>query len=278
MDGSILAQLAVLVFVIGSMGNLGLNLTVEKILTPLKDLKLIGIALALNFIVAPLLGWGLAALFALDVPLTTGLILLTTAAGAPFAPKLVEVAKGDVAASVAVMVLLMVVTVLYLPLVLPLLLTGVAVDAWAIAQSLIFLMLMPLAVGLFIAAYLPKVAALLQPPIAQASNVALILLVVLGLVMNFSSMIGLIGSRGLIAGALFVAALVLIGLLVGGEKRSVVGLASGQRNISAALVVAGQNFGSDVLTYVLALSLLSLIILFPAAELLGRKASASSKN
>ena len=45
-----------------------------------------------------------------------------TAAGAPFLPKLGQLAKGNLAFAVGLMVMLMVVTVGYLPLVLPLLL------------------------------------------------------------------------------------------------------------------------------------------------------------
>jgi BASS family bile acid:Na+ symporter len=61
------------------------------------------------------------------------LILLVTAAGAPFLPKLTEVAKGNVAFSVGLMVLLMVVTIIYLPIMLPLLLDEVEVSPWDIA-------------------------------------------------------------------------------------------------------------------------------------------------
>lgn len=64
----------------------------------------------------------------LDEPIRIGLILLATAAGAPFLPKLAEVAKGSTAFSMGLMVLLMVVTIIYLPIVLPLLLGGVQVN------------------------------------------------------------------------------------------------------------------------------------------------------
>jgi BASS family bile acid:Na+ symporter len=58
--------------------------------------------------------------------------------------------KENIAFGVGLMVLLMVVTIIYLPLVLPLLLPGVAVNPMKIAGSLIVLMLIPLAIGLFI--------------------------------------------------------------------------------------------------------------------------------
>ena len=53
-------------------------------------------------------------------------MLLSTAAGAPFLPKLTELAKGNLPFAVGIMVLLAVGTVGYLPLVLPLLLPGSA--------------------------------------------------------------------------------------------------------------------------------------------------------
>ena len=54
------------------------------------------------------------------------------------------------ALSVGLMVLLMVVTIVYLPIVLPLLLQGVAVNPMDIAQSLVVMMLLPLAIGLLV--------------------------------------------------------------------------------------------------------------------------------
>ena len=59
-------------------------------------------------------------LIPLSEPLRIGLILLGTAAGAPFLPKIVETAKKEVAFAVALTVLLLVCTLGYLPLVLPL--------------------------------------------------------------------------------------------------------------------------------------------------------------
>ena len=101
-------------------------------------------------------------LIAWTVPLSEGLqiglILTGMAAGAPFLPKLVQVAKGDMAFAAGLMVLMMVATILYLPIVLPFVLTGVQVNPWEIARSLIFLMLIPLALALFIRANYEEVA------------------------------------------------------------------------------------------------------------------------
>ena len=269
-----LAVLSVLVFVIGSMMSLGLSLKMRQIIEPLRNVRLVILALVANFILVPIIAYVITLIFPLDEAVRIGLILLATAAGAPFLPKLAAVAKGNVALSVGLMVLLMVVTIIYLPIVLPLLLAGVEVNPWDIARSLIVMMLIPLAIGLFIKARYEDTAANLQPTFGQASNIALMALVVLGLVLNFSEMIGLVGSLGILAGIIFVVVSLAAGYLLGGSDsgtRSVMGLGTGQRNISAALVVAGMNFDPDVVTYVMVISVISLVILMPAAGELGKR-------
>lgn len=274
-----LAVLSMLVFVIGSMASMGLSLKMKQIMEPLKDVKLVILALVVNFILVPLVAYGITLILPLDEPLRIGLILLATAAGAPFLPKLAEVAKGSVAFSVGLMVLLMVVTIVYLPIVLPLLLQGVEVNPWDIAQSLIVLMLLPLTVGLLVNARYEEMAAKVQPTFGQASNIAILVLTVLGLVLNFREMLGLVGSWGLLAGAIFIVVSLALGYLLGGSDssvKSVMGLGAGQRNISAALVVAGQNFGMDVITYLMVIAVIGLVILMPLAGELGKRAKATA--
>ena len=275
-----LAVLSVLVFVIGSMASMGLSLKMGQIVAPLKNVKLVILALVVNFVLVPIVAYLITLLFPLEESLRIGLILLSTAAGAPFLPKLAEVAKGNTAFSVGLMVLLMVVTIIYLPIVLPLLLGGVQVSPWDIAQSLIVMMLIPLAIGLFINWRWEEAAAKIQPTFGQASNIAILVLTVLGLVLNFKDMIGLVGSWGILAGIIFIIVSLAIGYLLGGsegEIKSVMGLGTGQRNISAALVVAGQNFGLDVITYLMVIAVIGLVILMPAAGELGKRRARQAK-
>ncbi len=269
-----LAMLSVLVFVISSMLSMGLSLTINQIVEPLKNTRLVILALVANFVLVPLVAFIITIVLPLNEPAVIGLILLSTAAGAPFLPKLVEVAKGNIAFSVGLMVLLMVVTIVYLPLVLPLLLGDVEVNPWDIAQSLIIMMLIPLAIGLFIRARYEEAAAKIQPTFAMAANIGILVLAVLGLVLNFSSMIALVGSFGILAGIIFIVFALVIGYLLGGSDpgiKSVMGLGSGQRNISAALVVAAQNFDADVITYLMVVAIIGFIVLFPAAGELGKR-------
>jgi predicted Na+-dependent transporter len=144
----------------------------------------------------------------------------------------------------------MIVTIIYMPLVLPLLLTGVSVNPLQIATTLIVLMLIPLAVGLFMKARYASAAAGLQPVMAQASNYSIILVLVLMLVLNFSNVVSVIGTGGILALVIFIAISFVLGYFVGGigsdsNIKKVAGLGTAQRNVSAALVIGTQNFSSN---------------------------------
>src|SRR3954468_12009252 len=86
---------AVLVFLVCSMLAMGLGITLRAVALPLGNGALVAWALILNFVVAPGLAWLLAYCLRLSPGHTAGLILLGCAAGAPFLPKVVEVARGD---------------------------------------------------------------------------------------------------------------------------------------------------------------------------------------
>ena len=241
-------------------------------------MRLVILALLANFVLVPLLAYGIILIIPLEQSLQIGLAVLATAAGAPFLPKLVQGAKGNVAFGVGLMVLLMVVTIIYMPLVLPLLLQGVSVNPWDIAKSLIVLMLVPLGIGLLFKSHSPDTAAHWQPVMAKISSLAILVLLVVGLGLNISNIIDLIGTGGLLALLLFIVGSLLIGLLLGGRdagNRSVMGLGTAQRNVSAALVVTAQNFsGTNTLPFVLVGAMLLLLILLPTAKRMGGRAQA----
>ncbi len=168
----VLSNIFTLVFVVGSMLALGLSLTMKQITDSLRDMGLVLRVLLANFVLVPLVAYIINLAVPMDEPLSIDLILLATAAGAPFLPKLVKMAKGNVATGVGLMVLLMVSIVIYVPIVLPLLLPGVSVNPVDIASSLVVLMFIPLGIGLLIKARYPDTAADLQPTFAQAANIA----------------------------------------------------------------------------------------------------------
>ena len=85
----------------------GVESTVAQILDPLKNARLVILALIANFILVPILAFAILQVISLEEGLATMLILMATAAGAPFLPKLGQAAKGNLPYSVGLMVLLM---------------------------------------------------------------------------------------------------------------------------------------------------------------------------
>ena len=157
------ATTALLGFVVSSMMTMGLGFTVRQIIDALRDVRLVLLALLANFVAMPLGALALDKMLRLDEPLGVGLLLLGAAAGAPFLPKLTELAKGNLPFAVGIMVLLAVGTVGYLPLVLPLLLPGISIDSKKIAGWLFLLTLLPLAGGLALRARYAEAAARVKP-------------------------------------------------------------------------------------------------------------------
>ena len=269
------ATVAMVSFVVSSMLAMGAALTVSQIFDPLRNARLVMLALVANFVLMPLGAFALAKVLWLDEPLGVGLLLLGCAAGAPFLPKLAQLAKGNLPFGVGAMVLLMVITVAYLPIVLPLLLPGVTVNPVKIAQSLVLLMLLPLAIGLFVKARYEATAARVKPPLDWLSNVSLILLIVLITVVNFDKVLQVFGTRGILAGLLFIALGFCIGWMLGGpgnDTRPVLALATAQRNIAAALVVGSQSFSDPkVVVMVIVVAIVGLIILMPLSRALANR-------
>lgn len=266
------ADIAMLSFVISSMLALGTNLTIAQIIGPLRNVRLVLFALLANFVAMPAVALLLAKLLRLDEQFGFGLLVLGCTAGAPFLPKLAERAKGDIAFAVGVMVLLMVVTIGFLPLVLPLVLQGVTVNPRNIAQSLVLLMLLPLALGLIVKARLDDLAARVNPVLNVISNISLYLLLLLITAANINKVVQVFGSRAILAGLLFIALGFAIGWLLGGpggDTKRVVALGTAQRNIAAALVVASESFSDPkVVVMVTVIAIISLITLMPLSSAL----------
>jgi predicted Na+-dependent transporter len=273
-------QVGVLAFVVASMVAMGLSLTIARIIEPLRDVRTVGALVVANFVAVPAVAVIAARLLPMEPAAETALVIYGCCAGAPFLPKLAQMAKGDVALAVGSMVLLMVVTVFYAPLVLPLAIEGVTVDAWQIASSLVLFMLVPLGVALVVRARYPDLAAEWVGPAGRMSTAALLIGISAGLFVSWQDIIGAIGSWIFPGTAVLLAIALLAGYVVGyGRSRStsdVTMLGTGQRNISAALVVAGSLSG-DVVVLTMVAGLVIIIVLLAIAGEIGRRRAGAAQ-
>ncbi|MGH9217926.1 MAG: bile acid:sodium symporter family protein [Vicinamibacterales bacterium] len=274
-------SLTMMTFVLSSMIGMGLGLRLNEIVEPLRDWRRVAQGLLANFVVMPLAAIAIAKLMRLEEAMFIGLLLLGAAGGAPFLPKLAQIARGNLAFAVGLMVLLMVITVGFLPVVMPMLLPGVSVSPGQIARSLVLLMLLPLGGALAVNANWPNLAARVKPALDKTSNLSLIALITLLTVLNLRSVMAVFGTGGIFAGVAFLAVGYAVGWVLGGpgsDTRVVMGLGTAQRNIAAALVVANQSFDDpDVVVMVVVVAIVGLLTLMPLARALGRSALAARK-
>ncbi len=267
---SAVSQLAALAFAVSTMLSMGMGLTLREVLTPLRNVRFVIAALAINFVAVPAVAWLLSVVLGLDPDLRIGLLLIACAAGAPMVPKLVQVAKGDAATAAALVALLVVITVIFVPFTLPLLLPGVTVDSGAIIKNLALQMLLPLGIGIVVRERWEEEAMDYRPTVATISNVALVTLQLTTVATNIPGLLNMFGSGGIIATALLIAAAIGCGYLVGvpmGVERRVLALGTGQRNVAAAFIIATGNFADrpNVLLLVGVSGLVMMVLLFPLA-------------
>jgi len=275
------ASIVVIVFAVSSMLSVGLSYGVRSLLRPLRRARAVFRALVANFILVPLWAIAIDRWIPLDPPLALGLCLLAGSAGAPFLVKLAKTARSDLALSAALLLLLVPATVVFLPFYVPLAmrhpslraLTYQPASTMALAVPLLSTMILPVAVGIVVNALAPRLSARLARVVGKVATLALVLTVVTTFLANLQEVVRILTSGALPAALILVLGAFGIGVLLSRRDRSIVlGLATSQRNIAAAMVVASRSFADpDILVMVTASSLVGLIALFPIAWLLSRR-------
>jgi BASS family bile acid:Na+ symporter len=267
-----IAGIVIPVFVVSTMLNVGLTQRVADIAEHLKAWRFMLKMLVANFVLAPLLMIGATTVLSFDPALEAGLLVFALCAGAPFLIKLTQTAEHDLALGAAMMMLLTVGSVVYVPLVLPLFLTGVTVDPWAIAKTLLLQMLLPIAVGMAAIQLLPRPAKRVQPLVGRVAALTLYVVLAATLVGYLPQMRGILGTGALFVAIAFILASFGIGYLMGWGKdhhEDIGGLGTAQRNTAAGLVIAAENFTDPNVLVILTLAnTLGLVLLLLIASAL----------
>jgi predicted Na+-dependent transporter len=270
-------KLSIIAFLFTAMLHIGTTLMFRQILEPLRNARLVVASLGVSYILIPLTATVITRVIPLEQPLRVGLILLSMTAGAEAGPKVVGMAKGGVAFSVALLSVQLVVTIIYVPLVLSMLLPEVSINHSTLLVKLFILVLFPMAAGLSLKARHGATAERVSPFLHGTSTGFMILMVVLIIILNFAEILRLIGSGAILASAIFVIISFIVGYLLGGpgqDTRRTLGFMSGARNASISLMIANQVFDDpDVLLMITLTVILMLVILLPIAYWFSRRAA-----
>ncbi|MGB3051117.1 MAG: bile acid:sodium symporter [Polyangiales bacterium] len=268
----IILNISIAVFIAGVLFSAGLEVTFEQVLKPLRNGPVVARALIANLILTPLIVYAMSVWFPLERPYMIGVLLYGFAAGAPYTPKLVGAAAGDVPNSIAATMLLTVLTIIYMPLVLPFLIPGTKIAVWAIAKPLLLQMFVPLVIGLAIRHFRDRLAAKILKPANLVVNLSLVLFLVLAVVNHGDALSAIIGTGTVTSAIVLTLVAFGVGYLLGpgGKKGKVtLGLITTARNIGAAATIATANFKDDprVLLTVAVCMFVVFALAFPTAKL-----------
>ena len=271
---STLLNVSVLVFSVSSMFCVGFSYTLREILEPLRDLRGVFLAIAANYILVPLPAYVVSRLLSLERSFAIGLLLVATAAGAPFFIKLTQIANRDLAFAAGLLVLLLVATIIYMPIVVPLIAPASMVSGFAIATPLVMTMLLPLGIGLLVDHWFEPLTDRLLLLLNKVSTVALVVLVATIVLMNHESLLSVFGTGAILAALLVIIGAFAVGYLLGGSdpaERGVIALGTAQRNIAAATVVATQSFGDPKTLVIVVVTSIASMAVLPIAKTMGKQ-------
>jgi BASS family bile acid:Na+ symporter len=248
MISELIITLSIYLFIITSMLFIGLGHSYRDILAPFKNVKLVLFALLVNLILIPVTGYLIATVFALSGAMLIGFLLMTSAPGASYSPRIAEIAEGDVPFSTGLMFLLSTIALVSAPITILLLLPeGSTVSVWPVIRTLLLLMFIPMVIGLLIRAKRPLIAEKLMSPVVWTSYIMILVVFVVFLLYKIFSpdpvggLRDLFGTMGILAIILAVGISLILGYLFGGPSegtRRSLAFGSANRNAGMALLFA----------------------------------------
>ncbi|MHA6622654.1 hypothetical protein [Pseudonocardia sp. DLS-67] len=278
-----LLNTVLVVFVVATMLSAGLRTEVSTLVAVLRNGLLVVLVLLANLVVVPLLGLAVGMLFSLSAAALVALVLVASSPGAPFGAKMAMIQKGDVVTGSVLQVVLAAVGSLTFPVTANLLLVAsglgqaVSIPVGRLVLSVAVLQLVPFAVGLAMRAWAPGTAASWMPPVARASNLTFAGVLALGVLGSWQQIVDLIGSRTLLAAAVFTGAGIVAGWALSagtGTTRTTTALLAPTRNAGPAFAAVAIAFGNDpaILAAVSGILLVGLAVELPVASwLAGRR-------
>lgn len=213
------------VFIVTTMLVAGLGASLRVMGQTFREVRLVALVLLVNLILVPLLGWGLAALFALAAPAYIALVLFASSPGAPFGTKLALVQRGDVATGASMQILLALIGSVTFAITASVILSAanvggnVSVPVGDLVKTIAALQLAPFALGLAVRTWAPRLARRSRPTMLAISNACFVLVLADALIASWHDVLGTLRSTAFPAMLLFgVGAILLGGLFASGSR------------------------------------------------------------
>jgi bile acid:Na+ symporter, BASS family len=262
--------------------SLGMTFTVAELVAPLRRVWLVVAMVVLSVVVIPAVAWGIAAALPIKDTSVDGLVLATLGAGSAGGIKAAQLTKNaDLPLAVSLVVVLQLVNIVAVPVWAGQVVSGASLSAWDIVKSLLLLVLIPLAAGLFAKARYADHAGEWSAGLVKIANPALLIALAAGITVNWDAIVDLLGSWVLAASVLTIAVGLVLGVLLGGNNagtRTTTSLVTAMRFGSLGLIIIGTQLGgnADYLGPAIVFTMLDFVLPFVLAIELGRKTHATS--
>ncbi len=204
-------------------------------------------SLVINFLLVPIAALILTQKLALPKSTTFTLLLASASPGAPFAPKLVAIAGGDMASAIGLTVILAFLGAIATPSFVYLTYSSgedALTSVFPIILNLVFFQLFPLSIGLVIRHWNPLLAKYLLHPLQILSDILFVALLVLVLSEKIDVLFS-IGWLSLIAMIIFNVVTLVCGWGLGGSEarsKKALALTTASRNLGVVLLLAVESF------------------------------------
>ena len=235
------------------MFDLGLTLRLPDFVRVVRQPRAMLIALVGQLVLLPLIALALAWLFRLPPAFTIGLVLIACSPGGSSSNIFSKLAGGDVALSVSLTAVSSLLTLLTIPLIMSWITAavgtevGITLPVGNLLKQNLLLMLLPVAIGLGVNYAWPRAAQAIDRVLSKIAFPALMVLITVFFIQNYSVIFAHIGALGLCIVALILlamgcaSALSRLGRLQGVERRTVV-IEVGMQNAAQAIAVATSPF------------------------------------
>jgi BASS family bile acid:Na+ symporter len=263
-----LINVLVAIALVEMMVAIGLGVNLIELSGVARNWRLVGRAVLANYVLVPAVTVGLLLLVDASPMVAAGFLILAVCPGAPLAPPLTALARGNVPVSVGLMVILAGSSAVVAPLLLYFLLPltsgeqSVRIDESRLVTTLLMTQFVPLGVGLAVRQWRPRLADQFRKPANQLCTGLGVLAIGAILATQFHTLLE-IRLRGLLGMLVFLIASLVAGWLLGGpgrDRRKAMTLTTALRNVGVGLVIATGVFGSTAaVTAAVAYGLLELV-------------------
>ena len=218
--------------------TMGTTLKLDDFVNVFRNPKEIAVGISAQYIIMPLIAFGLATLFSLDTALTVGLILVGTVPGGTASDVITFLAKGDVALSVSLTTVSTIISPILTPVITLLLISNqIHFNPANMFLSIVEIVIIPIIIGLILNYKFPNFCEKLKKYLPTVSSVVICLIV--------AGVIGANKDAILTSSAIILIVIVmqyLIAMLIGFGIGYAAGMGKKQV-ITIAIELAFQNSG-----------------------------------